>query len=227
MSFPSSHDYRYRRGGAGVPSSSRRTVLGYWVPLALTVGIATASIAAWIWSERIDDDEDNGGGGGGGSGGYDGDTYLKETDPSIAADIAADSAQATAPGLAESRQEDGSMIARMHGALRRTPSPQQIFDGASRRVAAGVAAAGALVGGALTSIREEGRGDFEDHSRWSEEMRSRTAGQVASTTEAVGSGGLAATPSGFATRKKTVAIIVSSELSRSDDDAFVREQAVS
>lgn len=33
--------------------------MGYWVPLALTVGIATIGIAAWIWSERSDDDDNN------------------------------------------------------------------------------------------------------------------------------------------------------------------------
>ncbi|KAI4853217.1 hypothetical protein E4T44_00978 [Aureobasidium sp. EXF-8845] len=39
-----------------------RSALGYWLPLVVTVTIATAGLAAWIWSERQhdnDDDNDN------------------------------------------------------------------------------------------------------------------------------------------------------------------------
>ncbi|KAG9671676.1 hypothetical protein KCU99_g2971, partial [Aureobasidium melanogenum] len=37
-----------------------RSALGYWLPLVVTVTIATAGLAAWIWSERHqDDDHDN------------------------------------------------------------------------------------------------------------------------------------------------------------------------
>jgi hypothetical protein len=40
-----------------------RSALGYWLPLVVTVTIATAGLAAWIWSERQhdtdDDDDDN------------------------------------------------------------------------------------------------------------------------------------------------------------------------
>ena len=53
--------------------------------------------------------------------------------------------------------EDASIMGRMSGALRRTPSPQQILDGASKKVVAGVSAAGAAVTGALSSIIEEGQ----------------------------------------------------------------------
>jgi hypothetical protein len=40
-----------------------RSTLGYWLPLVVTVTIATAGLAAWIWSERQHDndgdDDDN------------------------------------------------------------------------------------------------------------------------------------------------------------------------
>ena len=130
-------------------------------------------------------------------------------------------------------------MARMSGALRRTPSPQQIFDEASRRVAAGVSAAGAAVGGALSSIREEDKGDYEDHSRWSEEAAGRAgmAGQGAvsgargQTTGVV----LGAAQIPFGERpvhkRRTVAIVLSAEVSQHgsglEDAAYYQEHAVS
>ncbi|KAJ5743206.1 hypothetical protein N7533_010308 [Penicillium manginii] len=178
MSFP--QDPRRRRGGAGAGFSStgRRTAMGYWIPLALTVGVATLSVAAWIWSERDEDDDEEGDRrphDGQGQG-----PYPQPPPGHIGGDFPPPSY--ASEGYARSAGVDGgpgdtpydpTFMGRMQGALRRTPSPQQIFDGASRKVAAGVTAAGAFVGNALTSIREENRGDFEDHSRWSEEAQSR------------------------------------------------------
>ncbi|KAL4944437.1 hypothetical protein BDV06DRAFT_90558 [Aspergillus oleicola] len=207
-----SQDGRNRRVGTGFSSSGRRTVLGYWAPLALTVGIAAIGVAAWIWTERNEDDDE------------DDRDYPRGGDRSTAgpggvsfppSEFVGEQARATGADVYADTQEDDSVVARMQGALRRTPSPQQIFDGASKRVAAGVAAAGAFVGGALTSIREEGRGDFEDHSRWSEEVESRNQQRnqpetVTSTQpQARDVGGPAATDK----RKKTVVIVVSSESS--------------
>lgn len=112
------------------------------------------------------------------------------------------------------------MIARMSGAIRRTPSPQQIFDGASRRVVAGVAAAGAAVGGALSSIQEEDKKDFEDHSRWSEEAETQAS-------EAPGHRGPEARgkPHG---KRKTVAVVLSAESDyhHSEDVSYHQEHAV-
>ncbi|KAJ5551884.1 hypothetical protein N7535_000170 [Penicillium sp. DV-2018c] len=209
MSFP--QDPRRRRGGAGTGFSSTggRTALGYWLPLALTAGIATISIAAWIWSERNDDDDD--------------DDHPHGDGPYPP--------PGTVDALPEDASYDHGMMARMQGALRRTPSPQQIFDGASRRVVAGVTAAGAFVGGALTSIREDnkGEGDFEDHSRWSEEAQNRARersqpGTIAPTM----SGGLQTGPASagptFDKKRKTVAIVVSSLFS-ADSDEFASEHA--
>ncbi|KAL2858058.1 hypothetical protein BJX68DRAFT_159588 [Aspergillus pseudodeflectus] len=215
-----SQDARHRRVGTGFSSSGQRTVMGYWVPLAMTVGIAAIGVAAWIWTERNEgDDEDD----------RDqlrrGDQHQQQpaSGPSGVSfprgEFEGGYPRATDADIPGDTSEDASMMARMQGALRRTPSPQQIFDGASKRVAAGVAAAGAFVGGALTSIREENRGDFEDHSRWSEEAQSRDQQRIQTDTSVLPA---AATPAparniaGAATgdkRRKTVVVVVSSESS--------------
>lgn len=124
---------------------------------------------------------------------------------------------------------DHSMMGRMQGALRRTPSPQQIFDGASKRVVAGVTAAGAFVGGALTSIREndKGEGDYEDHSRWSEEAQTRAhersqQGAIAPTM----SGGLPSRPANTLNKDRKIVAIVVSSVSPADSDEFPSEHAV-
>lgn len=222
-----SQDARHRRVGTGFSRSGQRTVMGYWAPLALTVGIAAIGVAAWIWTERNEeDDEDDrdyprGGdqpatGPGGVSfprGDFEDGEYARMTGVEIHGDP----------------NSDASVMARMQGALRRTPSPQQIFDGASKRVAAGVAAAGAFVGGALTSIREENRGDFEDHSRWSEEVESRNQqrNQPDATlpsqvpTRGVGSG-LATSEK----KRKTVVVVVSSESSHLDHEDLTSDHVV-
>lgn len=230
MSFP--QDSRGRRGGAGTGFSStgRRTAMGYWIPLALTVGVATLSIAAWIWSERDEDDEDDPPRDG---------HYPPPPHGTVGSDFpppsyeTGDFARGTGTDAASGEHAyDPSFMARMQGALRRTPSPQQLFDGASRRVMASVTAAGAYVGGALTSIREENRGDFEDHSRWSEEAQARaTQGDQQTAAAPTMSGALptrapAAGQNVLDKKKKTVAIVVSS-LSPVDSDEFASEHAVS
>lgn len=54
----SSYDRYQRTARRSQPVSPRRGALSYWIPLALTVTVATFGIAAWIWSERRDDDDD-------------------------------------------------------------------------------------------------------------------------------------------------------------------------
>ncbi|KAH0541512.1 hypothetical protein FGG08_003987 [Glutinoglossum americanum] len=130
---------------------TRRGAFGHWIPLVVTVTAATLGLAAWIWSERRGDDDD--------------DSYEERKDDH------GDASEASNSDRRRGVEDDasGGMVARMSGALRRTPSPQQLFDGASKKVVAGVAAAGTMVGGVLSSIREEEKDDFVDHSRWSEE----------------------------------------------------------
>ncbi|KAK4982955.1 hypothetical protein LTR50_007501 [Elasticomyces elasticus] len=166
MSYP--YDRRDRRRPLYAPSSSPRTTLGYWVPLVVTVSIATAGLVAWIWSERseVESDDDESGNGRR--------PEEFENPPS----------EWNRPTYSSSIQdtrgvvEEDSFRSRVSSAIRRTPSPQQFFDAAGHRLAAGVAAAGVVVGGALGSIREEddpqhedGRREdgFSDHERWSEE----------------------------------------------------------
>ena len=215
MSYSYDRYERQRRSTYG--ASTRRSAFGYWIPLAVTVTAATVGIVAWIWSERkgnednedydrVDVDRRDDGprppGYGGSSGALGQPSY--GPDPSR--------------GPAYPPAEDQSMLARMSGAIRRTPSPQQIFDGASRRVVAGVTAAGAAVGGALSSIREEDKRDFEDHSRWSEEAETRatdTSGPAKSTKEP--------------TRRKTVAVVLSAEEdinAHNEEGSYHQEHAV-
>ncbi|KAK4996727.1 hypothetical protein LTR66_003727 [Elasticomyces elasticus] len=166
MSYP--YDRRDRRRPLYAPSSSPRTTLGYWVPLVVTVSIATAGLVAWIWSERSEgesDDDESGDGRRPEEFDKPPSGWNRPTYPSSIQDTR---------GVVE----EESFRSRVSSAIRRTPSPQQLFDAAGHRLAAGVVAAGAVVGGALGSIREEddpqheeGRREdgFSDHERWSEE----------------------------------------------------------
>lgn len=156
---------RYERPRRQPPSAtSRRTALSYWLPLALTVTIATAGLAAWTWRERYGSEDFE---------------SSSNDDESLAARPPqyADAGPDEGP-YAQTREyplaaEEESLLARMSGALRRTPSPQHVLESASRKVAAGVAAAGAIVGGALSSLRDENKDDYGDHSTWSEEAEAR------------------------------------------------------
>jgi hypothetical protein len=122
----------------------------------------------------------------------------------------------------------------MSGALRRSPSPQQIFDGASRTVVAGVAAAGAAVGSALSSIREEDKNAYKDHRTWQEEAEARAkAGNTAAEREIEmrlgGEPGVASTRVQQSNgKRKTVAIVVSADASLDfdEDESSFHEHAV-
>jgi hypothetical protein len=84
---------------------------------------------------------------------------------------------ARSTGAEVETQEDNKLIGRMSGVVKRAPSPASSYDWASGKVAAGMAAAGAMIGGALGSIRERSQDDYEDHERWSEEAETRDSGK--------------------------------------------------
>ncbi|KAJ5050708.1 uncharacterized protein L3040_002583 [Drepanopeziza brunnea f. sp. 'multigermtubi'] len=212
-------------------SSSQRGALTYWLPLAFSVTVATIGLAAWIWSERNDDDEDD----------YpprpprDNDSVYDRpghhrdgtirTGPPSYADVRpGEVAYGTAPGPRP--EESQSYMARMSGALRRTPSPQQLFDNASRSVVGGIGAMGAVVGSALGSIMEEDRTAYKDHKTWSEEAAARalteTQGPIemrsADHTPGVAPAQRVAVHHG---RRKTVAVVVSAD---THSDALVHDE---
>lgn len=152
------------------PSRRNRGAIGHWIPLILTVAVATAGFAAWVWSERDDDDDEA-------------DDYRRRRhDDGSLAGAPAPVYGELRPGeqgygtAARNVDEPSSYMARMSGALRRTPSPQQFLEGATRTVSAGITAAGAAVGNALSSIREEDKNAYKDHKTWSEEAEARRSG---------------------------------------------------
>lgn len=205
-------------------SSRNRGLVTHWVPLAITVAIATAGVAAWAWSQRQKDDDDEDhegldygephqagrGGGRGGSGAAGGPSH---GEGSYSRDLKTGVVPTAAAADEHADPAAPSWSARIGGALRRTPSPQQVFGTASKTVAAGVAAAGAAVGTALSAIREEDKTAYADHETWSEE---------ADAKEERGS-----RSKGSSKKRRTVAVVVSADSSVDEfgEDDF--EHAVS
>ncbi len=201
--------------------SSRRGVWSHWVPLAVTVTVATVGLAAWVWSQRKDDE--------GGAVDHDAEPDLdyENADYGDNPPYGATSRDRTAdarpprrddesigvgpgpgPGPAPSDVSAAGWGARMSGALRRTPSPQQFLDSTGKTVAAGVAAAGAAMGKALASIREEDKHYGENP--WSEEADAKKDRAAPASDK----------------RRRTVAIVVSADaqVSAADDhEIAVRE----
>ena len=256
-----SYSDRNRRQAYG--ASSRRTALGYWLPLAVTVTVATAGLVAWIWSERKENEEDDDnlppphqsppsyGNGPPPPAGYgpppqgygdppraEGPGFggpLGQFPPPSGPDYQGSPGQAPyVPGPDPRGLADQGIVAQMSGALRRTPSPQQVFDAAKGRVVAGVTAAGAVVGGALSSITEEDKAGYEDHSRWSEEADSQTGGRQGPKLQDLESSSPASARQGAHSgakvggKKKTVAIVVSAatDYEHSEEAGYHQEHAV-
>lgn len=195
---------RYDRG------SSRRGVWTHWVPLAVTLTVATAGLAAWVLSQRKDDEE--------GEASFDHEPGLDyenadygdnppygatNRDPRLDRPPPRPDNESYGVGPGASDVSAPGWGARMSGALRRTPSPQQFFDSTSKTVTAGVAAAGAAVGKALASIREEDKdkpGYVENP--WSEEADAKKE----------------RAPLVAGKRRRTVAIVVSADAHIGDSD---------
>lgn len=136
------------------------------------------------------------------------------------------------------RQEDTGLVARMSSALGmgRASSPAQSYDWASKKVVAGVAAAGAMVGGALSSLRDGDREGYEDHERWSEEAEQRDNGRSVNpgikrrgTADEFFSGkvDLPKRTSLGGRKRRTVAIVVSAVELNTDDEYELGHHAVS
>ncbi|KAH6679849.1 hypothetical protein F5X68DRAFT_263592 [Plectosphaerella plurivora] len=204
-------------------SGSRRRggVWTHWVPLALTVTVATAGLAAWVWNQRKDDNTPDQGE----EAGLDYDNADYGDNPAYGATSRNQPRGAGRPGnVGEHTQgtihlqpdpNDAGWGARMSGALRRTPSPQQFFENAGKTVTAGVAAAGAAAGRALAAIREEDKAAFNDHETWSEEADARKER------------GDKPGPRDPNKRRRTVAIIVSADNNLlEDDDGFMEHASI-
>jgi hypothetical protein len=188
----SRYDRYDARGPRGRPARASHSVLGFWVPVAMTTAIAAGGLAAWVIGSRAQhhpssasgsDDEDlsYGEGGPDHAAGPPGRPRPRPDGPPGAAPGPSGERDgaAAATGAEVRGQGDAGILGRVAGAIRRTPSPQQMLDGAGRHVAAGVAAAGAVAGAALSAIREDHReddNDFADHERWRREEQAGARG---------------------------------------------------
>jgi hypothetical protein len=206
--------------------SRRRGVWSHWIPLAVTVTIATVGVAAWAWSQRNNEEEndvapadfDYENADYGDNPPYGANTQESRqstTKPSVSRDD-------TSHGVAEVHPEASGVAAgwgaQMSGALRRTPSPQQFLSNAGKTVAAGVAGVGAAVGTALAAIREEDKTAYADHETWSEEAEARQEKPLSKSP-----------PRAHDSEKgrKTVVIIVSADMNMDDfDEDGFHEHAV-
>ncbi|KAG8675701.1 hypothetical protein FPOAC1_001688 [Fusarium poae] len=190
-------------------SRSRRGVWSHWVPLAVTLTVATVGVAAWVWSQRKDADEED-------DNGLDYSDHARggNNQPYGSRDVGSRDIQGPekpprpdgqSHGIAHANEEEtgGGWGSRVTGALRRTPSPQQFFDSTGKTVAAGVAAASAAMGKALASIREEDKSPFDDTNPWQEEEEEAKNERAPADTSSQHIGG--------SRRRKTVAIVVSAE----------------
>ncbi|KFZ08372.1 hypothetical protein V502_09383 [Pseudogymnoascus sp. VKM F-4520 (FW-2644)] len=188
------------------PSRRNRGAVGHWMPLILTVAVATIGFATWVWSERDDDDEDKDDRRRRRDGRRDDYRDPQGPPPTYSDPRSGEQGYGAPPRHAE---EPSSYVAR---ALKRTPSPQQFLEGASRTVSAGITAAGAAVGNALSSIREEDKNAYKDHKTWSEEAEARGAGASPTIspvqTKSVTAAGKGASNNG---KKIKVAVVVSAD----------------
>jgi len=143
-----------------------RSALGYWLPLVVTVTIATAGLAAWIWSERQhdNDDDDNDR-----QDDAEDDTYDHPLD--YPEDIPQTREQAPDAG-------DQGFLSRVAS---RTPSPQRFLDNAGQRIRSAVGLSGSSAAG-----KQEERGDpaFSDNEHWNEEAETKRSMRATSSSHA-------------------------------------------
>ncbi|KAL7931680.1 hypothetical protein V8C35DRAFT_309233 [Trichoderma chlorosporum] len=194
-------------------SRSRRGVWSHWVPLAITLTVATAGLAAWVWSQRKETVEDH-----------------AEAEPDLDYENADYGENPAYGASAEQRrlvpppehaQRDGYATGaemadgqsgwgtRMTSAFASSNS-HNFLDSTGKTVAAGVAAAGAAVGKALASIREEDRPEHET-AAWPEEREVKREKGPAPSLK----------------KRKTVAIVISADSQFTDDDEDITHEHAS
>ena len=153
----------------------------------------------------------------------------------------------------ESQQDESTWYGRMTGAIKRTPSPQNLFDSATRQVTAGMAAAGAALGSIMETGEEsdeqyadrrvkksresrkektEEREGFSDHERWSEEAdeRQRVTVVDAESNRRADTARSLRDDKGKSRAKKAVAVVVSADTHDNVEDenaGYMTEHAVS
>ncbi|KAK5124068.1 hypothetical protein LTR85_002265 [Meristemomyces frigidus] len=150
----------------------------------------------------------------------------------------------------EGDDQQQTFFGQVRGAMRRTPSPQQFFDHASKQVTAGIAAAGSALGSIMedpenghyheTAVRRdaarEEREGFSDHERWSEEADDvgRSSRQRGGAVEAESERRADAARSGREDKgkgraRKAVAVVVSADTNMDgkmdDQDVVYTEHA--
>lgn len=152
-------------------------------------------------------------------------------------------------------EQQQTFFGQVRGAMRRTPSPQQFFDHASRQVTAGIAAAGSALGsimedqesnggqyheqaGAAGREAREEREGFSDHERWSEEAddverssRQRSGNVEAQSERRAELARSGREDQGKGRAKKAVAVVVSADTNMDgkmdEQDIVYTEHAVS
>jgi len=131
-------------------------------------------------------------------------------------------------------EHDQTFFGQVRGAMRRTPSPQQFLDQASKQVSAGIAAAGSALG-SIMEDNESGHGGyddrrnqsrsqsrrredreregFSDHERWSEEAdeKVRVRGVVEQESERRADAAKRSRSKDKGRTRKSVAIVVSAD----------------
>lgn len=248
------------------PSRHQHSVLGYWVPLITVSTIALGGLAAWIWSERSNDDDEFLEGkpprpssspprpypgpepyAGPAGSSFQGSVQAAGPQGGTSAGGEASSYFTADSASREQGQEDSSWLGQVRGAMRRTPSPQQFFDSASKQLGGAVAAAGAALGSimeeekpdttrkankiAATRERREDREGFSDHERWSEEAEEKLKlGGGPVEVETAKRAEMALKRDDKTKTKKTVALVVSGDVDvgfEEDGESFNTEHTVS
>jgi hypothetical protein len=139
----------------------------------------------------------------------------------------------------------------MAGVVKRTPSPQQFFDSATKGVTAGMAAAGAALGSIMEGgsdeeyderrqsnrprerrARTDERDGFSDHERWSEEAeeKQRVSAVEAESERRAKVARSVRDEKGKGRAKRAVAVVVSADAVNVDADSnagYTTEHAVS